>query len=177
MENSRNAVERLQKILHRHPHKFLQRLDFLLLGGDEMLLRGGFALHFRLGQRAQAVLQLVVDVLRDERHFFDDLLLEAKFGKGRLQLPVGILESRQRPLDLGLAVGLAPGGIFVIHLLIQFLDARDQPAQRPQMRFPAVHLFVQHDAVKAFARRLGQQFFRERDVFLAGKTEAVNDLA
>ena len=45
------------------------------------------------------------------------------------------------------------------------------------MRLAAGHLFVQHHAVKAFARRVGQQFFRERDVFLAGKAKTVNDRA
>ena len=45
------------------------------------------------------------------------------------------------------------------------------------MRVPAVHLFVEHDAVEPLARRVGQQFFRQRDVFLAGEAEAVNDFA
>ena len=65
----------------------------------------------------------------------------------------------------------------MIHLLVQFVDARDQPAQRAQVRVAAVHFFVENDAVETFARRLGQQFFRQRDVFLAGETEAVNDFA
>jgi hypothetical protein len=64
-----------------------------------------------------------------------------------------------------------------VHLLIQFADARQHAAEHAEMRVAAVHLVVEHDAVEAFARRVGQQFFRQRRVFLAGKTEAVNDFA
>ncbi len=45
------------------------------------------------------------------------------------------------------------------------------------MRVAVVHFVVEHNAVKAFARRFGHQFFRQRHVFLAGKAEAVNDFA
>ena len=45
------------------------------------------------------------------------------------------------------------------------------------MRVAAVHFFVENDAVETFARRVGDQFFRQGDVFLAGKAEAVNDFA
>ena len=64
-----------------------------------------------------------------------------------------------------------------IHLPVHFPDAHDQPAQRAQVRVAVVHFFVENDAVEPFARRIGQQFFRQRDVFLAGKAEAVNDFA
>ncbi len=49
--------------------------------------------------------------------------------------------------------------------------------QRFQVGVAAVHFFVEHHAVEAFARRVGQQFFRERNVFLAGEAKTVNDFA
>ena len=169
-------VERLEKIPEGHPHKFLKRADFLLLGLDEMLLRAGFALRFRFGERAQAVLQFIVDVFRDERHFLDDFLFEAKFLERRLKFLVGLFERRQGAPAFGLDVRVRATRCICCQRRCPVSRTRaDEPAQRVQMRVAAVHFFVEHDAVKPFARRVGQQFFRERDVFLAGKTEAVND--
>ena len=69
----------------------------------------------------------------------------------------------------------AESGVCLVNFLVNFLDARQQFLQHPQMRVPAVHLFFQNHAVKTLARRLGQQFFRERNVFLARKAKAVDD--
>ncbi len=130
----------------------------------------------RVGERAQTVLQFVVDIFGDEHHFLDDFLLEAKFRKRSLQLPVGAFECRQS-VAFGLAMGVPPRIVFGVHSLIHFPDLRDEFAESAQVRVAAVHLFLQNDAVESFARRFGQQFFRQRDVFLAGETEAVNDFA
>ena len=85
-----------------------------------MQLRAGFALHFRLGKRAQAVLQFVVDVFGDQHHFLDDFLFVAKFLECSSKLLVGPFERRQRPADGGLAVRMAPRGIFVVNFLRLF---------------------------------------------------------
>ena len=64
---------------------------------------------------------------------------------------------------------------FVVHLLVERADLLDELAQIPQMAF-AVGDFLVHDhAVEAFLGRLGQQFFRDGDVFLGGEAEAVNE--
>ena len=103
--------------------------------------------------------------------------LKQNFGNSGLEFLIGPLERRQRAAASGRGMRLPPGVVLGIHLLIHFLDARNDPAQGAQVRVPAVHFFVEHDAVEPFARRVGQQFFRQRDVFLAGKAEAVNDFA
>ena len=36
------------------------------------------------------------------------------------------------------------------------------------------HMLVQHDAIKAFARRIRQQFLRQRKVLLAGEAKTIN---
>ncbi len=177
MENSRSRSNAFRKSPYRHPHKFLERADFLPLGLDEMLLRAGFALGFGIGERAQAVLQLVVDVFRDERHFLNDLVFEAKFGEGVLQFLVGAFERPQRPLAFDLEMGVPPRGVVAIHVLIQFADARQHAMEHAEMRVAVVHLVIEHDAVKTFAGRIGQQFFRQRHMLLAGKTKGVNDFA
>ena len=43
------------------------------------------------------------------------------------------------------------------------------------MPVPARHRLVRDHPVKPFPRRLGQQFFRQRNVFLRGKAKTVND--
>ena len=45
------------------------------------------------------------------------------------------------------------------------------------MVFAAFDFFVENDAVKAFFGRFGNEFFGQGDVFFAGKTEAVDDVA
>jgi hypothetical protein len=68
----------------RHPHKFFERLDLLPFGLDEVSLRGGLALPFGLGQRAEAAMKFVVNVFRDKRHFLNGFLLVVKFWKRAL---------------------------------------------------------------------------------------------
>ncbi len=72
--------------------------------------------------------------------------------------------------------GALPFRVKLVHLLVQLADLADQPAQLAQMRVAAVDFLVENDAVKAFLGGLGHQFFRERNVFLAGETEAVDDI-
>ena len=160
----------------RHPHKFLQCLQRLFRRLDQMLLGAGLALSLRFGQRAEAVLQPVVDVFGHRHHFFDDLLLEIKFGKQRLQLFVEFYELVVFAVAFGVLVRLAPAVVMLVHCLIHFPQPRHQPAHHFQVGVAAVHFFIEHHAVEAFARRVGQQFFRERNVFLAGEAKAVNDL-
>ena len=90
------AVKGVEVIRVRHPDKFLERLDFLPFGFDQVPLGAGFALRLGVGQRAQAVLQFVVDVFGNERHFLDHLVFAAEFGKRPLQFLVRPLERRQR---------------------------------------------------------------------------------
>ncbi len=131
------------------------------------------AFHVRDG--AQAGLDFVVDVLRHQNHFLDDLLLVIKFGEAVLQLFVELLEFVES-LFLGGDLGrLLPARVFFVHLLVELADFLDQLAQRLQMAVAALDFFVHDHAVKPFLGRLGNQFFRQRDVFLGGKTEAVND--
>ena len=43
------------------------------------------------------------------------------------------------------------------------------------MAFAIGDFFVHDDAVKTFLGRFGKKFFRDRDVFLRGKAEAINE--
>ena len=69
-------------ILVGHPGEFLER-DLLPLGLDEGRC-ARISLPFHVLDDAQAGLNLVVDVLRDEDHFLDDLLLVEKLGENVL---------------------------------------------------------------------------------------------
>ena len=79
-----------------HPDEFLERLDFLPLGFYQVPLCAGFALRLGVSQRAQAVLQFVVNVFGHERHFLNHLVLATKFGERPLQFLIEPLERRQR---------------------------------------------------------------------------------
>jgi hypothetical protein len=113
-----------------------------------------------------------VDVFGDEHHFLDDFLLEAKFWERGLQFLVELLNSS------------CSRAVWFWWASRQRLKWRSTSWSSSRTRLTSLQradarrgcpLFFQHDAVEPFARRLGQQFFRERDVFLAGETEAVND--
>ena len=66
----------------------------ILRCSDSMIgwLLGGLALLLQILDGAQAELDLVVDVLRDQRHFLDDLLLVVELREGVLQLAVELPE-------------------------------------------------------------------------------------
>ena len=105
------------------------------------------------------------------------MYLKQNFGKASCNFWFARLNARDVRWRSGLEAGVPPRDVVAVHILVQFADARQHAAEHAEMRVAAVHLVVEHDAVKAFARRIGQQFFRQRHVFLAGKTEAVNDFA
>jgi len=66
--------------------------------------------------------------------------------------------------------------VFFIQLLVELVDALDELAQDEEVLFPALDLIVHDDAIKTLLGRLANQFFREGDVFLGGKAEAINNL-
>ncbi len=78
----------LEILLVRHSDKPLQGFDFVFLGLDDGLLRGGFALGLAIGDRPQAGLEFVSNVCCHQRHFIDHLLFVMKPRKGCLELLV-----------------------------------------------------------------------------------------
>ena len=71
--------------------------------------------------------------------------------------------------------GLLPVGILHVHFLVERVDFFDELAHVAQMAFAVGDFLVHDDAVKALLGRLGQQFFRDGDVFLRRETEAIDD--
>ena len=163
-------------LLAGHADEFLERADLALLGfNDDGGLRG-FAVGFELLDGAEAEIDFVVDVFRDEGHFLDDFLFVEKFIVGFLQLLIGFLKGGVELGGGGFGRGALPFGVKLVDVLVELADVADQAAQFAQVGVAAVDFLVENDAVKAFLGRLGNQFFRKGDVFLAGETEAVDDI-
>ena len=170
-------VECRQKIRVRHPHKFFQRAQLLLFRLDQMFLCRRFALVLRVRQCAQRVLHFVVDVSGHERNLLVHLLLETKLWKLRLQFFVQLEKFIMLAIAFRILMRVAPQIKMPIHFHIQFPRARHQFLQCLQVRFAIGHLLVQHHAVETFARRIGQKFFRQGQMFLCRKTKTVNNHA
>ena len=125
----------------------------------------------------EAQLHFVMYIVRDQRHFLDHFVLEIKPVEGVLQFVVQLLEFAGRSFAQGRLVrqGVLPGGVLVVHLLVQGADVFEQFAQILQMLLPPLGLLVNDDPVKAFLGRLGNEFFGQGDVLLAGEAKAVNN--
>src|SRR5438094_9675022 len=158
-----------------HARKSLQRLDLLFLGFDDGLLPFGFALEFQIPDDAQARVNLVADVLRHADHLLNDPLFVTKPGKGFLELRVEPLELVEELFPGGSLERLLPARILFIHPPVQVANLFGQPTQDLQMPITALYFLVHNHPVKPFFGRLGNQLFRQRDVLLGGKTEAVNE--
>ena len=165
----------IEVFLVRHADKFVQRLDFLVLGLDDPLLLGGFSLVFPILNGLQAQLNFVVNVVGHQRHLFDDLLLVIKLREGSLQSFVDPFELLEEHVPFGFLSAVLPFGVFVIHLLVDEAQVFDELAERAKMVVAALDLFVENYAVETFLGRFGNEFFGQCDVLLAGETEAVDD--
>ncbi len=75
----------------------------------------------------------------------------------------------------GFLLGFLPGKIFLVHALVKRAELLDKLAQFAQMAFAVRDFFVNDDTIKAFLRWLGQEFFRDGDVFLRGEPKSVDD--
>ena len=168
-------AEHLEKFLARHPHELFEHLDFGALGLQRRAPFGGGAQRFQFLDVPQARLEFFVDVARHDDHFLDDLLFVEKPGKHFLQLEAEFLQLALQLFLAALLQGLLPGKILRVHLLVERVDFLDELAQIAQMAFAIGDFLVHNHAVEPFLRRLGQQFFRDGDVFLRGEAEAVND--
>jgi hypothetical protein len=63
----------------------------------------------------------------------------------------------------------------VVHRLVQWADVPEQFAQIPQVVVAPFDLLVHDHAVEALLGRLGDQFFGQRDVLLAGEAETIDN--
>jgi hypothetical protein len=129
----------------------------------------------RAARLPDARLEFFVDVAGDDHHFLDDLLLVEKLGKGFLEPGAQFFQFARQLLPAAFLLGLLPGGILFIHLLILRLDFFDELVQILEVLLAIGDFFVNNDAVKALLGRLGQQFFRNGDVLLRREAEAVNN--
>ena len=118
-----------------------------------------------------------MDVVRHQRHFLDDFLLVEELVEGALQVLVELLEFAGPVLRAGLRLRRRSASAAYLSSTCRSrrADVLDQPAQVPQVVVAALDFLVHDDAVKALLGRLGNQFFGQGDVFLAGEAEAVDD--
>ena len=116
-----------------------------------------------------------MDVAGHHDHLLDDLLLVKEPGEDFLQLDAEFLQLALHFFLAALLQGLLPVEIFRVHVLVGRADFFDEFAQVAQVAFAIGDLLVHDHPVKAFLRRLGQQFFRDGDVLLGRKTKAVHN--
>ena len=155
---------------------------------DEGLESGQFALlalehHVglrRLGgllqllNHSQVLLHLVVDVVRDQPHFLDDLLLEEKFREVFLQFVVQFFERLGGFFRLGLGRA-TPGGVFFIHLGVLLPDLFDEAVQRLDVLLAGLNDLVDRNPVEPLLRGIGGQLFSQGNVLLGGEAKTVKD--
>jgi hypothetical protein len=165
----------VEEILVGHAYEVLEDADLEFLGVDDGGGVGGGALSAGFVDEAEADLEFVADVFGDESHLLDDLLFAEEFVEGLLELLVGFFEGGGE-LVAFCPGGLAPAGVVVVHVLIELADVFDEFAEILEVAVAVGHFFVHDDAVEAFLGGLGEEFFGEGDVLLAGEAEAVDDL-
>ena len=136
---------------------------------------GGLALGFELANGAETELDLVVDVVGHQRHLLDHLLLVIELDERALEFLVELLEILEGLLPFGLVGGALPRGVTIVHLLVENANLLDQFAQGAEVVVAAFDLLVEDDTVETLLGRLRNQLLGQSNVFLAGKTEAVND--
>ena len=145
--------ERLQKLLAGHPHELFERLDFRALGFDcRASFRRG-AKRFEFLNVPCAGQKFVVDVPRDNDHFFDDFLLVEKFREHLLQFRAHLLQFFRNFFLAALLRRLLPVEIFRIHLLVEGMHFFDELPQIAQMPVAVGNFFVNNDAVEALLWR------------------------
>ncbi len=167
--------ERLEKFLTWQAHELFQRGDFLLLSldGGAFFRRVALGLQFR--QIPNTRLEFFVDVAGNDNHFLDYFLLVEKFDKGVLQFGAQFLEILLQFFLAALLLRFLPCQILRVHVRIHRVDLFDELAQIFQMTFAVGDFFVNNHAVKTLLRRVGQNLFRDGDVFLRRKAEVVDD--
>src|SRR5882672_1246439 len=158
-----------------HPEKFFERADFSQFRFYQAQLRHGAGWGFKLLEGLQAALQPIMDVLRHQDHFFHDLLLVEKLFIRGLQFLVEFLEAQLKFAVVAIWRPVLPQRITLIYRHIEFASLFDQFAQIPYMAFTPWDLFVEDHAIKSLFWRIGNQFLRQRDVFLSGETQAVDN--
>src|SRR5438552_6804429 len=159
----------------RQANKIFQRPDVSPLHFREVWLRQGPLRALQLAEQPQTELQFIVDILGHQGDLLDDFLLVAKFPEGGLQFLIQLFEP-------GLQLAAAGAGrralqlvVTLIYRQVELANVLDQCAQRPDMALPALDLLVEDYAVETLFGRLGSQFFRQGNVFLAGETKAADD--
>src|SRR2546430_13322809 len=109
----------LEIMVARHADKILQRLQLAALGLNDRLLLGRPAVALPLLNRPKAGANLVMDVLGNQDHFLEHLLLVVKAREGRLELSIQFLKFDKTFFASGLAAASLPLRIFLIYLLIE----------------------------------------------------------
>jgi len=82
----------IQETITRHADEFFEGFDFFLFALNEhRALRRGL-LFFEFVNGPKAGLNFIVNVVGNERHFFEDFLLVEEFAEGALKLLIGFQE-------------------------------------------------------------------------------------
>ena len=115
-----------------------------------------------------------MDVIRDQCHLLDYLLLEQELGKVLLQLVVQFVKLAKHLLGATLG-SLAPSEVFLVHLAVLFADFLDEAVQRLEVLVASLDHLVQGYAIESLLRGIGSQFFCQRDVLLRGEAQSVEN--
>ena len=164
----------VEVILSWFADKRLKRRQLALLSLQHHVhLRRTWSLA-ELLNRAKVLLHLVVDIIRNERHLLDHLLLEQEFGEVLLQLVVQLVELAEH-LPCTALRGFAPGEILLVHLAILFADFLDETMQGLEMLVARLDHLVQGHTIKPFLRWIRSQLFSQCNVLLRRETQSVKD--
>ena len=116
--------------VQRHADELLQRFNFPLLGMDNSLGLGGTLLGLELLDGTDGRLELLVNVLRHQRHFLDDLLLVVELRERFLELVVELLELGDDFLPLYLGLQILQFTPVLVDLLVDATDVFGKLAER-----------------------------------------------
>ena len=168
--------ERLEKLLARHAHELFQGLDFGALGLHGRAAFGGGAHALPVPEDAAGWPGIFHGRCRPPRSFPRPPSACSKTS--------GTFPAAWRPFSSIRAAAFPCGPFAGPSASAKYFASTFWSSARTFLmslrrsrRWPSrLAIFLVHNhAVKAFLGRLGQQFFRDGDVFLGGETEAVND--
>ena len=165
-----------EKILPGHPHKSLQGLELPPLRFNQGARLGRFVLRFQLLNEALARLDLILDVLCDQRHLFDGLLLVTESGEALLEPAVEFSELGMERVFFSRGRTFLPVGVGRIGLLVGLADHADQPAEHSQMPLAVLKSLGDYNAVERPIGRLANQLLRQRNMLFSRKTKTVEEL-
>ena len=156
----------LDVLLVRGSHEFFQGLDAALFSLDDGLILRRFFLRLGVVDKAQAELNLIVDVLGNEAYLLDHLLFVIKLRKRVLEPAIELFKSSQALVLLRAGTRGPPRGVNLVDLLVEGADGFDELAQHLYVAVARIDFLVQDNPVEAFFGWFCNQFLGQGNVFL-----------